>query len=47
MEALELPVAESAEEETAPGSCIENEIDLAALEMWREASVPESWEEPA
>jgi hypothetical protein len=45
MEALELPVVETPEAEPAPATCIENEIDLAALELWREASVPEAVEE--
>ncbi len=45
METLELPVVESTEAETAPATCIEDDIDLAALELWREASVPETVEE--
>jgi hypothetical protein len=45
METLELPLAETPEDEMAPGSCIESDIDLAALELWRQASVPESWDE--
>lgn len=45
METLELPVVESPETEPVPGMCIENDIDLAALKLWREASVPETLEE--
>lgn len=45
MEPVELPVAEKLENEPPDGTCIENDIDLAALELWREASVPETVEE--
>jgi hypothetical protein len=45
METSELPVVETPEAEPAAGTCIENEIDLAALKLWREASVPETQEE--
>lgn len=38
METVELPVME--EEETAPWQ--EQDSELAALELWREASLPES-----
>jgi hypothetical protein len=40
-----LPVAETPEAEAAPATCIEDDIDLAALELWREASVPEPRED--
>jgi hypothetical protein len=42
METLELPVVEIPDTEPAPATCIEDDIDLAALELWREASVPEA-----
>jgi hypothetical protein len=45
METLELPVVEIPEAEPAPATCIEDEIDLEALELWREASIPEVVEE--
>jgi hypothetical protein len=45
METLELPVVETTEAETAPATCIEDDIDLTALKLWREASVPEALEE--
>lgn len=34
-------------EETPPVDYTEEEIDLAAFELWREASVPEVPEDPA
>jgi hypothetical protein len=40
MELLELPVLEELEE-TPPATCVEEEIDLAAFELWRAASRPE------
>jgi hypothetical protein len=41
METLELPVLEETADEAPTGTCAENEIDLAAFELWREASRPE------
>ncbi len=41
METLELPVVETTEAETPAATCAEEEIDLAAFELWREASRPE------
>jgi len=46
METLELPVAEESEVETPPATCMEEAIDLAAFELWRQASVPEASDEP-
>lgn len=41
METLELPVLEETPEETRAATCAEEEIDLAAFELWRQASCPE------
>ena len=41
METLELPVLEEIADEPAVATCAEDEIDLAAFELWREASRPE------
>lgn len=42
MEAVEaMPVLEIPEEELPQGSCAEQEVDLAAFRLWREASLPE------
>ena len=41
METLEMPVLETAEEEVPQATCAEQEIDLAAFRLWREASLPE------
>jgi hypothetical protein len=41
METLELPVAEELEE-TPPANCTEDEIDLAAFQLWRQASLPDA-----
>ena len=38
MEILELPVLEEAVEEPPVGTCAEEEIDLEAFELWRDAS---------
>ena len=41
METSELPVLDESVEEEAPvATCTEQEIDLAAFELWREASRP-------
>jgi hypothetical protein len=40
METLEMPVLETAEEEVPQATCVEQEIDLAAFRLWREASLP-------
>jgi hypothetical protein len=42
MEVLELPVLEENVEEAPVGTCAEEEIDLAAFELWRDASRPET-----
>jgi len=42
METLDLPVVETAEEEVPQATCTEQEIDLAAFRLWREASLPEN-----
>jgi hypothetical protein len=41
MEILELPVLETAEEEMPQATCVDQEIDLVAFRLWREASLPE------
>ena len=41
MEAIELPVLELPETEDHPAMATEEEIDLAAFELWRQASNPE------
>jgi hypothetical protein len=41
METLELPLLEETTDETPAGTCAEEEIDLAAFELWRQASCPE------
>lgn len=38
METLELPVLEKATDEAPTATCAEEEIDLAAFELWRDAS---------
>jgi len=46
MEALELPVLDPTEEQSAPPATFtEQEIDLAAFRLWHEASVPEAGKE--
>jgi hypothetical protein len=40
METLEMPMLETAEEEVPQATCVEQEIDLAAVRLWREASLP-------
>jgi hypothetical protein len=42
METLELPVLDAPEEETPQATCAEQEIDLAAFRLWREASLPDN-----
>jgi len=42
METLELPVLETPEEETPQATCAEQEIDLTAFRLWRDASLPDS-----
>lgn len=42
METLELPVIEIPEEEVPQATCAEQDIDLAAFRLWREASLPEN-----
>ncbi len=45
METLELPVLDETPVEEAPAAtCAEEEIDLAAFELWREASRPDAGE---
>ena len=38
MEAQELPVLEQTTDEAPAATCAEDEIDLAAFELWRQAS---------
>jgi hypothetical protein len=38
METLELPVTETLDEVIPPVNFVEQEVDLAAFELWREAS---------
>jgi hypothetical protein len=46
METIELPVLEELQEEEAPQATFtEEEIDLAAFQLWREASRPEPFDE--
>ena len=52
METLELPVLEDLEESASwsdrpPVNFAEQEMDVAAFKLWREASRPDSTEEPA
>lgn len=42
METVELPVLEESPEEAPVATCAEEEIDLAAFQLWRDASRPES-----
>ena len=45
METMELPVLEELEEEAPQATFTEEEIDLAAFQLWREASRPESYDD--
>ena len=45
METLDIPVLEEQEEQAPPTIFTEEEIDLAAFELWREASRPPDSEE--
>ena len=40
METLDIPVLEEQEEQAPPKIFTEEEIDLAAFELWRQASRP-------
>ena len=45
METLDIPELEEMEEQAPPKIFTEEEIDLAAFELWREASRPPTNEE--
>ena len=45
METLQLPVLEETPEEQPTATCAEEPIDLAAVDLWRQASRPEEGEE--